>query len=578
LDSLATSTSTADRDSAVIRTLTRDPLMQWSGGILYRGAAVIALHAAHQSERGDPQSCQRGLIDGASLRMILSDSDLHQQHAPEHDIARLMYELLEQLRCESLAPDDLPGVKQNMTNHFLQWAREFADSGLTETNVGVLVFTVALTSWSRLTRQPIADDFSDLMESTRAAMSTELGHIFVDLVQAREEQARFIAPSLALANWVARAVATVESTAGASQRKVSRRNGFSLKLHFNSSNAAPPPSATSGSSKAWERSANRYRIFTTRYDREVEAATLVRSAQLEELRQQLDEDLNGRRLNIAKLSRIIHQRICHTERLGWAFGQDEGLLDGSRLARLISDPQEHSIFRREKDQPIIRCAVTFLLDCSGSMKTHSEQTSLMVDALSRAIERAGGESEILGFSTNSWSGGRARRDWARSGKPEDPGRLNEALHIVFKPSAVSWQRGRRGIAALRRHDLFREGIDGEAVAWACGRLRQKAARRKILIVISDGCPMDTATHQENDEYYLDQHLRQVVTSVERSSELEICALGVGLDLGCFYKRRLAIDLSSGVDDFLLGEIAKFFTSHRRHHHARHRSPTMPSSQ
>ncbi|MFZ9894871.1 MAG: cobaltochelatase CobT-related protein [Burkholderiaceae bacterium] len=121
-------------------------------------------------------------------------------------------------------------------------------------------------------------------------------------------------------------------------------------------------------------------------------------------------------------------------------------------------------------------------------------------------------------------------------------------------------------------------MDGAAGAWAGVRLRQKAARRKILIVISDGCPMDTATHQENDEYYLDQHLRQVVTSVERSSELEICALGVGLDLGCFYTRRLAIDLSSGVDDFLLGEIAKFFTSHRRHHHARHRSPTMPSSQ
>lgn len=164
--------------------------------------------------------------------------------------------------------------------------------------------------------------------------------------------------------------------------------------------------------------------------------------------------------------------------------------------------------------------------------------------------------EILGFSTQSWNGGRARRQWQRAGQPDLPGRLNERLHIVFKDGARRWQQSRHGIAALRKPDIFREGIDGEAVEWACQRLLERPAKRRILMVISDGCPMDTATHQANDEHYLDQHLRQVLAAHERSGDVKICALGVGLDLGVFYRHRLAVELEPGIDEALLQSVAE----------------------
>lgn len=190
------------------------------------------------------------------------------------------------------------------------------------------------------------------------------------------------------------------------------------------------------------------------------------------------------------------------------------------------------------------------------MKTHVRVISVLVDVLGRALDMAGVAVEILGFTTAAWNGGRARKDWQRAGQPEFPGRLNEALHLVFKSSWEPWRRGRQGVAALRRPDLFREGIDGEAVEWACQRLNQLPTQRRILLVVSDGCPMDTSTNQCNDEHYLDQHLKQVLASHERSGDVEICGLGVGLDLGVFYRRRLALDLAGAVDDLVLQTVAE----------------------
>ena len=192
-----------------------------------------------------------------------------------------------------------------------------------------------------------------------------------------------------------------------------------------------------------------------------------------------------------------------------------------------------------------------LLDCSGSMKSLAQPVSLLLDVLGRSLEMAGVQVEILGFSTQAWNGGRARRQWQRSGQPQLPGRLNERMHIVFKERAKRWRQSRQGIAALRKPDIFREGIDGEGVEWACQRLQESQAKRRILLVISDGCPMDTATHQVNDEHYLDQHLRQVVAQHERSGDVRICALGVGLDLGVFYRHRLAVNGLEKIDQALV---------------------------
>ena len=181
------------------------------------------------------------------------------------------------------------------------------------------------------------------------------------------------------------------------------------------------------------------------------------------------------------------------------------------------------------------------------MKQHIDALAPLIEVFTRALEQAGVTSEVLGFTTGAWHGGRARRDWQRAGQPAAPGRLNEVCHIVFKDADTRWRRARLGLAALLRPELFREGIDGEAVLWAAGRLHARSEARRILLVVSDGSPMDGATHLANDAHYLDNHLQQVTQQIDRQnarSGLQLCALGVGLDLSPFYSRCQAIDLSA----------------------------------
>ena len=197
------------------------------------------------------------------------------------------------------------------------------------------------------------------------------------------------------------------------------------------------------------------------------------------------------------------------------------------------------------------------------MKAHAEPVAMLVDVMARALEMAGATSEILGFTTGAWNGGRTMRDWKRAGQPRHPGRLNERCHLIFKDADTAWRRARPAIGALLKADLFREGFDGEAVDWAVARLHDRPEPRKILIVVSDGCPMDSATQLANDATYLDQHLLQVVQRHEQAGVVQIFGVGVGLDLSVFYSRCQAIDLEPGLRPEVLREIVALIAGSRR---------------
>jgi cobaltochelatase CobT len=201
-------------------------------------------------------------------------------------------------------------------------------------------------------------------------------------------------------------------------------------------------------------------------------------------------------------------------------------------------------------------ALTLLVDCSGSMKGLIEPVAALADILARSLDMVGVDCEVLGFTTGAWNGGRPYRDWMARGRPPAPGRLNESCHLVFKEAARNWRRSRAGIAALLKADLFREGIDGEAVDWACERLLAQEAGRRILIVVSDGCPMDSATTLANDARYLDRHLREVVARREREGAVEIIGLGVGLDLSPYYRRSISADFARVLENALFFELAR----------------------
>ncbi|MGE5117471.1 MAG: cobaltochelatase CobT-related protein, partial [Betaproteobacteria bacterium] len=221
------------------------------------------------------------------------------------------------------------------------------------------------------------------------------------------------------------------------------------------------------------------------------------------------------------------------------------------------------LFRAERIEPIADCLVTFLIDCSGSMKDQIESVAMIVDVFVRALEMAGVPSEVLGFTTGAWNGGRAQRDWLRAGRPLHPGRLNEVCHLVFKDADTPWRRSRRSMAALLKADLFREGVDGEALDWAVSRMQGRPERRRLLLVVSDGSPMDTATHLANDEHYLDHHLRQVVQRHEQSGAAEIAGIGVGLDLSPYYARSQAIDLAAPPGNRVFQEMLAVLAGGRR---------------
>lgn len=545
--------------AASIRALSGDPGLHFRGRRLFRDRRALALFAPHlhPSPESDDFGSFRGAADGMALRLTLSDAGLHQRLCPADPIARMLFELLEQIRVEALAPAAMPGLVHNLQHRHEQWSLAFHRSGLTETAKGILLYTVAQICRARVMAQPVVEATEGVIEATRMALAPLLGHDLAGLRRGRTDQAAYALHALAIAHTVAGMIHGADEAAGDRRDESDEdddRKLFSLWLDFDGDDDDRVAAASAGHSRALEEADGGYCVFTTAYDVEVRAATLVRAALLRDYRERLDRRIAGQGLNIARLVRELQAALAVPTRDGWDGAQEEGCIDGRVLARLIASPTERRLFRIERQQPMADCVIGFLIDCSGSMKQHIESVAMLVDVFVRALEQAGVASEVLGFTTGAWNGGRALRDWQRAGRPRHPGRLNEACQMVFKDADTPWRRARPDIAALLKSDLFREGIDGEAVDWACARLEGRSEGRRLLIVVSDGSPMDSATHLANDVHYLDHHLREVVARREQEGAVQIYGVGVGLDLSPYYRRSQVVDLAGAVGNEVFREI------------------------
>ena len=545
--------------AASIRALAGEPDLHFRGGRLYRGERRLPAYAPHlqPSIERDPFVAFRGAADGLALRVRHSDATLHAAHTPADATAASLFSLLEQIRVESLADAQMPGLRHNLLQRFDSWSQAFHDSGLTETLSGLIVYTLVQVAHARVHGRRVLEDTEDLIETTRGKLVTLIGADLGALRRTREDQAAYALHARAIAEQIAallRELAASEADADDEGSARSGRFDFSLWTESDSELELSTTIASTERSRAFEEAGGAYRVFSTAYDREMLASSLVRPEQLRQFRAQLDARITERGLNVARLARQWKALLSTPTVDGWDGAQEEGRIDGSRLAQLIASPAERRLFRADRVESVAHAAVSFLLDCSGSMKQHVEPISMLVDVTARALEAAGVVTEVLGFSTGAWNGGRVARDWQRAGRPRHPGRLNERLHLVFKDADTAWRRARPGIAALWKPDFYREGFDGEAVDWACGRLLALPQQRRILFVLSDGCPMDSATQRANDATYLDHHLLQVVRRHEQAGQVEVLGLGVGLDLSLFYSRCQAIDVSAGLSAELLQEL------------------------
>ncbi|NQV60297.1 MAG: cobaltochelatase subunit CobT, partial [Alphaproteobacteria bacterium] len=302
-----------------------------------------------------------------------------------------------------------------------------------------------------------------------------------------------------------------------------------------------------------------YRFFTDEFDEIVDAVDLCDVEELGRLRAYLDQQLSNMQGVVARLANRLQRRLMAKQTRSWEFDLEEGMLDAGKLSRILTDPLLPLSFKKEQDTDFRDTVVTLLIDNSGSMRGRPITVAAMcADILARTLERCAVKVEILGFTTRAWKGGQSREKWLREGKPAAPGRLNDLRHIIYKSADAPWRRARRGLGLMMREGLLKENIDGEALIWAHNRLVHRPEQRRILMVISDGAPVDDSTLSVNAGNYLEKHLRAAINWIETQSPVELIAIGIGHDVTRYYQRAVTIVDAEQLGGAMMDKLAELF--------------------
>ena len=309
-----------------------------------------------------------------------------------------------------------------------------------------------------------------------------------------------------------------------------------------------------------------YKIFTSQFDEITKAENLEKADDSIKLRKALDQQLIGFQDIITKLANKLQRQLLSKQNRAWNFDLDEGLLDSSKLTRIIMDPYNSLSFKKEKELDFKDTIVTLLIDNSGSMRGRPITiAAICADILSRTLERCSVKVEILGFTTKNWKGGQSRELWNKNGKPKIPGRLNDLRHIVYKGADIQWRQAKNNLGLMLKEGLLKENIDGEAIAWAFNRLKKRKEERKILMVISDGAPVDDSTLSVNSGDFLEKHLRKMVKFIEDKTDIEILAIGIGHDVSRYYNKAIKITDVNELGDVMISQLSSMFDSKERLH-------------
>ena len=302
-----------------------------------------------------------------------------------------------------------------------------------------------------------------------------------------------------------------------------------------------------------------YKVYTRNFDEEIKAEDLCSPEELQRLRKHLDQLMGPSKTTISKLAHRLQRFLMAQQNRSWEFNKEEGMLDSARLHKIITDPLTPLTYKIEKDTEFRDTSVSLLVDSSGSMRGRSMTVAaICADIISTTLERCNVKTEVLGFTTKQWKGGESRKLWMENGKPENPGRLNDIRHIIFKSADTPWRRGQKNFGLMLREGLLKENVDGEALIWAHDRLARRTEQRKILMVISDGAPVDDSTLSTNPTNFLDLHLRQVIHSIETKSDINLIAIGIGHDVTRYYKNAVTIHRAEELGGAMLEQLTDLF--------------------
>ncbi|WP_299359017.1 cobaltochelatase subunit CobT [uncultured Paracoccus sp.] len=547
----------------------------------------------------------RGAADAMAMKIRHHDAATHARYTPSGPVARELYEAMETARCEALGARDMPGALSNIDARMGAEAERKGYGQVRQASDVPLAVAAGYLVRQAATGRPLPQAAQHVADLWRPFVEQQGGDTLDAAAHSLDDQGAFARLSRRLIadlgygdqlgddpdepedeadenaeqeqddsgqeqsqqqdegdDAEASPEQSQERTQDERQAQVSmdEQSEDELADDAEMSDSDMPPDLPPPVSEANPD----YAVFTQAHDEEIRAEDLAEPAELERLRAYLDKQLDPLRGAVSRLANKLQRRLQAQQNRSWEFDKEEGVLDAGRLARVVANPTTPLSFKVEKDTEFRDTVVTLLLDNSGSMRGRPISiAAICADVLARTLERCSVKVEILGFTTRAWKGGLSREDWLKAGRPAGPGRLNDLRHIIYKSADAPWRRVRPNLGLMMKEGLLKENIDGEALEWAHRRMVRRAEARKILMVISDGAPVDDSTLSVNPANYLEKHLRDVIAMVERRKQVELIAIGIGHDVTRYYNRAVTITDAEQLAGAITEQLAALFESDPR---------------
>jgi len=538
----------------------------------------------------------RGEADTTALRLRYHDTDVYNRQRPASGTSAALFDAAEQARVEALGCRTLEGVAKNLYDFQEAQAHDKGFHLVEEQQEAQLADAVSMVLREKLTGQPVPPSAEPMMRQWRDWVDEKIGNKFNDLKTTLHDQEAFgesLMDILEQLDLPADSDAEPEGQSDDdqddqqdqdeqdSQDAESDADGDDtqeqeMEMEFldpdamedvedlmDPEDSEEDPEATMQGRPQHpdfpEGDVEPYRAYSTEYDEVVSAEELCEPEELGRLRAQLDQQLSHLQGVVSRLANRLQRRLMAQQQRWWEFDLDEGFLDSGRLARVVANPLHPLSYKIEKEHNFRDTVVTLLIDNSGSMRGRPISVAAMsADIIARTLERCAVKVEVLGFTTRAWKGGQARERWVEEGKSPNPGRLNDLRHIVYKAADAPWRRARRNLGLMLREGLLKENIDGEALLWAYNRLIGRPEQRRILMVISDGAPVDDATLSVNPGNYLERHLRDVINFIETKTPIEVTAIGIGHDVTRYYQRAVTINDAEELGGTMMQNLTDLF--------------------
>lgn len=550
----------------------------------------------------------RGFADGFALRLKLHNQPMHLKAAPHEAVARAVFDAAEGARVEALGSRGYKGISDNLTHALELKLKADPITRARGRDEVPLSTAVALMVRERLTGLPVPEAAREGLDLVRGWIEDKAGADLDALGLVIDDQHAFARQSMKLLEdleLVEGDMVPDEADEGGSEdegtdeqqqdegeesdeageqgqgevesrgetRDSEEAEGEGTERSEESLDDAEGEPGDEAEDGMMPVRPNRpfsdltpqfeYKAFTTQFDEVIAATELCDEEELHRLRSYLDQQLVHLQGAVTKLANRLQRRLMAQQNRSWDFDQDEGLLDSARLARVVINPMQSLSYKIERDTEFKDTVVTLLIDNSGSMRGRPISiAAISADILARTLERCGVKTEILGFTTRAWKGGQSREAWLAAGRPPQPGRLNDIRHIIYKQADEPWRRAKASLGLMMREGLLKENIDGEALLWAHSRLIARPEDRKILMVISDGAPVDDSTLSVNSGSYLERHLRQVIGWIEARSPVELIAIGIGHDVTRYYSRAVTIMDAEQLGGTIIEQLAALFDTER----------------